>query len=667
MIKKFDDFFDKSNQEIFENVNAGVLDDTVTLDSIDQEDAQDFVEPDMVSDDRYLSKISNIVLKHLKKRITSKFLVHPFVLNIDDKKCAMIYNTNSYMILFKNGIEKEIVYFKSNPLLNGETKSEFSVSTRKLGFLAMIRSLVDLVSMNTSAVNEVRSTPEIGPATKPISGLATVAKKCADSLDDSVMAEFLKYYEKYDDNEIVKIMMESAEDDLTENLIEVRKVLCMNKTGTEVQETAARRAIQAVHMILCGNTWGCDPKQIAAMKNCWFFGAGQSGSLAIFIGPDGRYHVRESSDVMESKVNELQKKMDSVYNAAESICKYIKSGGRDFSMRKYIAKHRGMLITGVAGIGKSVSLNKAIAKVGLKENVDYKKFGNSTTGANEVYNQLYEGNNMLLIYDDTPDMFDTPLKISLWKLAMEGDEPNRLVVNPSGEAKKNSNIFYNASDPEMTRQDMYHKEIGKFTDYEKEAWLKKEEKRLKAEYTAKRGRKTTEDEYSYMDSDAIDKAVKDRALYNFKEYEENESHTLIPDRFIFNGFIVYISNNSLDTFRKSIRDHWDAISSRMTVIDISPTRKVIWAWLRKKILADAEDTTIKDEFRILPSESKVPLNEVLEYMDDIMEGKFNDDINIYGKINFRIVSNIRDYIYFDNPNWKEAILGEMLLSGAREI
>ena len=125
MIKKFDDFFDKSNQEIFENVNAGVLDDTVTLDSIDQEDAQDFVEPDMVSDDRYLYKISSIVLKHLKKRISSKFLVHPFVLNIDDKKCAMIYNTNSYMILFKNGIEKEIVYFKINPLLNGETKSEF--------------------------------------------------------------------------------------------------------------------------------------------------------------------------------------------------------------------------------------------------------------------------------------------------------------------------------------------------------------------------------------------------------------------------------------------------------------------------------------------------------------------------------------------------------------
>ena len=257
---------------------------------------------------------------------------------------------------------------------------------------------------------------------------------------------------------------------------------------------------------------------------------------------------------------------------------------------------------------------------------------------------MYEGNNMLLIYDDTPDMFDTPLKISLWKLAMEGDEPNRLVVNPSGEAKKNSNIFYNASDPEMTRQDMYHKEIGKFTDYEKEAWLKKEEKRLKAECTAKRGRKMTEDEYSYMDSDAIDKAVKDRALYNFKEYEENESHTLIPDRFIFNGFIVYISNNSLDTFRKSIRDHWDAISSRMTVIDISPTRKVIWAWLKKKILADAADTTIPDGLRILPTESEVPLNEVLEHMDDIMEGKFNDDINIYGKINLRIISNIRDYI-----------------------
>ena len=61
-----------------------------------------------------------------------------------------------------------------------------------------------------------------------------------------------------------------------------------------------------------------------------------------------------------------------------------------------------------------------------------------------------------------------------------------------------------------------------------------------------------------------------------KKYEKNEAITLLPDSFVFNGIIVYISNQTLATFMKNARDHWDALDRRMESIDISPTRKILW-------------------------------------------------------------------------------------------
>lgn len=661
MIKNFDDFF--NNQRIVESSLPKSespyedVDNGIAFDSKDLEDAKNFTEPRMVADDKYLAKISMIVIKHLRKRVSSPFMVYPFILSVDGKDCAMIMSQTSSLVLYKNGIEKTIAYFKGNPL-DGVNQSEFSVSTRKFGFLAMIRSLVNLiVGQEDGAVNEARSTPEITPATKPsYAAYTTICKKCNDTtaIPKDAMHEFLKLYELYDDAEI-KSMMCADPEDLPEALRIVQKGLCTKKDGITIDPTAAYRAIQVVHMILCGVTYGCDDKEANALKETWFWGAGKAGKLAIEYSDATGYVIKEAEDIMEGRVNALEEKMQSVYDAAVSVCKYIKSGGKDMSMRGEIAKHRGILITGVAGIGKSVSLNKAIKDVGLIENVDYKKMGNATTGAREVYHELYEGNNMLLIYDDTPEMFNAEGKISLWKLAMEADEGGRMVMNPDGEAKKNSTVFYDAADPTMTRQDRYLKEIGKFTHYEKKMWIKKEIKKINAEYSSKKEPVSKE-------------SIKIMAEKRFEEYEENEATSLIPDRFIFNGIIVYISNQTLSSFEKSAKDHWDAIFRRMEVIDISPTQKVIWAWLRKKILADAADDSKPDDLKIFPTKSSIDdysIDAAVEHIDSIMEGKYNDETTTYGQINFGTISNMREYIIWGNPKWKQKFLDNMKISAAR--
>lgn len=669
MIKKFDDFFDKSNQMVVES-SAQVaeseyedIENGIAFDDEDLTEAEDFQAPRMVADNKYLSKISMIVVKHLRKRVSAPFMIYPFVLTINGKDCSMIQSQTSSLVLFKDGVEKTIAYFKGNPLKEPGIKSDFAVSTRKLGFLAMIRTLVDFVATQFESdgkVNEARSTPEITPLSPKTLYVAYIplCKKLNDTtkIPKDAMYEFLKYFEMYEDSEIKKMLCNDPAE-LPEALQIVQKSLATQKDGVTIDANAATRAVYVTHMALCGVTYGLGDKEAKALRDVWFWGGGKSGKLAIEFSASGGYVVKEAEDVMDSRVDELQRKMNSVYRAAEGVCKYIKSGGKDISMRGEIAKHRGILITGVAGIGKTVALNKAIRDTHLIENVDYKKMGNATTGAREVYHELYEGNNMLLIYDDTPDMFDTPSKVSLWKLAMEGDEANRMVMSPDGEAKKSSRIFYNASDPDMTRQDRYFREIGRFTPYEKDEWIKKESKKIASEYKSRKGGE---------DSPLTAEGIKIMATKRFKEYEDNEAVSLIPDRFLFNGIIVYISNQTLSTFRKSVKDHWDAISSRMEMIDISPTRKVVWAWLRKKIMADAADAAKPDALRILPIETSIKIDDVVSHIDDIMEGKFNDESNVYGKINFRIIANIKDYITFESPEWKQKILDNMLLNSERE-
>ena len=88
MIKSFKDF-DKEliGQKIYE-----AIDDNINVENNDDFTEYDIEVPDLLSDNKYLLKMSRIVLKNLRKSGLGSFGVHPIIVNIDDVPGVYFYN-----------------------------------------------------------------------------------------------------------------------------------------------------------------------------------------------------------------------------------------------------------------------------------------------------------------------------------------------------------------------------------------------------------------------------------------------------------------------------------------------------------------------------------------------------------------------------------------------
>ncbi len=673
MIGSFSDFInEKTQQHIFENVvTTSVTDEGVMLDSKDKIELEKSEEPKirMVSDDKILSKMTIYVLNYLRKHIKNDlFFVDPFMLEIDGKDCSMICSKSNTMffVIYREGINKVITYFTKNPVGVGSVKSEHSVSTSKFGITQALQTLIDIFELdNDGRINEEIAPP---PSDSAIPWNKFYQKLYNESKHENLvipefMSAFIKLYNTKTTAEIVGKLTDK--DEKSEYIEEIRLAITGKTTWDGFSETVARRFVIAIHLLICGLTGKAEEPLAKRMReNLWFFGAGKSGEIAIDSEEGKGYFVKECKSVIDKKVDELQYKMDSESACAEAICRYIKSNGKDdIPLKREMGEHRGLLITGVAGVGKSYNLDTYVEE-NLAEGVDYIRFGNQTTGARQMYKDLCQHNNMLLIFDDTPEMFNTEQKIALWKNAMEDQEKKRVLRCPDGSARDSSSIYYPTTDPLFTRQDQYYKEIGKFTPQERESWIEKRKREILKTYTT--GKKRLKDEeIKYFDT-----ISKLRAENDFKKHEKNEAPTLLPDSFVFNGIIVYISNQTLATFMRNAGDHWDALDRRMESIDISPTRKILWYWLRRKIVSDMNNESIPNDLKILPVESPLlpdyKLSDLLTYIDDIIEGKYNTDREIYGKIEWGTIKSFRSYIMFGQKHWREKILENMRIDMLRD-
>ncbi len=671
MIESFKEFSKKTSNGIFEklspNVGNNIYDDVV-LDTKDQEELKKG-EPNIefISDNGILSKMTIVVIKKLRENIIyDKFCVYPYILKINGKKCSMIYSESESMFfaIYREGINKVITYFTENPINKPNSLSKLSVSTSKFGIEKSIETLITFLNferdeqLNEEIIAPPRKVTYVG-WDRIFAGLYDEETE-EDKIPKDIMLKFIRLYNNNaSDADIAKLVEESPKE--SDFLIKIKEYFS-NFTG--ISKASIQRVVLFIRFVICGvNDIVPEPAK-SNMEKLWFWGAGYSGKIAVETEGVEDFVVKDKTTYLEEKVDELQYKMDSESACAEAICRYIKSNGKDdIPLRREMGEHRGLLITGVAGVGKSYNLDKYIEE-NLAEGVDYIRFGNQTTGARQMYKDLCQHNNMLLIFDDTPEMFNTEQKIALWKNAMEDQEKKRVLRCPDGSAKDSSSIYYPTTDPLFTRQDQYYREIGKFTAQERESWIEKRKKEILKTYTT--GKKRMKDEeIKYFDSLSELRAERD-----FKKYEKNEAITLLPDSFVFNGIIVYISNQTLATFMKNAKDHWDALDRRMESIDISPTRKILWYWLRRKIVSDMNDETIQNDLKILPVTSPLlpdyNLSDLLTYIDDIVEGKYNTESEIYGKIEWGSIKSFKSYILFGQPNWKKKIKENMRINILRD-
>lgn len=633
MVRAFKDFFD--GKDLFE----AVVNRDTDVDMPDNEITKilDSMNPHFVSNDRFFSKIARI----LKKRIIAggmKVSVYPYIINIDDKNGVLLNMTNGYSIIcFRDSFKKCVELFWKFDL-DSDNTSLYSFSTATKGFSDIIDTIMMIISGDE--VHESLGPIERMPQAIPWKNVVASLRDCPMSIITKLLHEFATKSDK----EIKGNFIAAPYGD-EDNVYSVVK----SYFGADRAASVWERRVAAIHLMLSGTipdeakALCADIKWVGLAKGHDTIGDVTDeldgiGDEPLAIDVDAGKPVKVScmSSKLDEKIDKLDRKMNDVYDMADVMCKFIKSNGNDYrSFKKIFGEMRGLLITGIAGIGKTTGIFKALKNNNMQEYSDYYIVGNVSTGANELYYTFYQNSNSLVIFDDTPDMFDSELKASTWKKSVASSERERALTRPQGTIKsaqegKYDGMFYNVGD--MDRQDRYFKEVGKKTPEEKAEWMAKEKARIMKEGLKKDPETgTVIGEVSPSDAELM-------AKRNWNNRESKNLNPLIPDRFTFNGLVIIVTNLTFDSFRKSAKDHWEALSRRLMVVEIAPDYPTVWGWLKKKLRAEI-DSSAKEEDRLIPS---VYVEDFISFVDDVMEGKHNslDGKEVYGVINFGTIANM---------------------------
>ena len=146
MIKSFKDFDNElKSQKIYE-----AIDDDIREENGDVFTEEDVVIPDMVSDNRFLLKISKIVLKRLDAANLGEFGVHPTIITIDGVPGVYFYNYDNpsmNIVICRNTNGKHAYLFKEFNM-GGENVADLVLSTTKLGFSDIIDQLISNLTPN---------------------------------------------------------------------------------------------------------------------------------------------------------------------------------------------------------------------------------------------------------------------------------------------------------------------------------------------------------------------------------------------------------------------------------------------------------------------------------------------------------------------------------------
>lgn len=213
-----------------------------------------------------------------------------------------------------------------------------------------------------------------------------------------------------------------------------------------------------------------------------------------------------------------------------------------------------IFISGVGGIGKSETWNEIKKEMKLVKGKDYAERDNTTCNAKELYNFIYNNNGKVLVFDDTPKLFDSDFQIGFWKKALEpkGDFP--IVKCPT------------VSDMgDVIRGNFYSMESckeGGIVNYKKR-YLKEcpSQEMLKKVSKGKKGATVSDDE----------------------EDKVKTVERMIPDEMSIMSRFIIITNLSEKKLSSQLGDSWGAIRGRCKFYRIAPPVLVIWTKVKAKL------------------------------------------------------------------------------------
>ena len=614
MIKTFKSFDSElKGQKIYEAIDEDIREND---DNILTED--DIVVPDLLSDNKFLLKISRIVLKKLRKSNLGSFGVHPIVITVDGNPGVRFYNYDDptmNIIICRNTMGKHAYLFREFTM-GEENVADLVLSTTKLGFSEIIDAMIS--NLTPSNIDEAW---KHGDSYKSFTD-DDVLK--ASSMGNSTRELIVKLYTSLPGANIKKVydamlandpVSESIRKDIEKafgksNDSTVLKVAVIFGYALGKRSTGDANKDKDIKKVLDGLSTATSSTIISTT------------GVPVFLDDSSKEKMEEErKKALKEDTEKYMKDMDKIYQVASLMCKYVKNNCHLDANDWGLMRKRGMLITGKAGTGKTHSIDKALKDLGMKKNIDYFNVSSGNTAAGSLYKKLYDYNGKLIIFDDTAGLFDAPYKISFWKFALESDV-DKAVVELSQEAKNGENIGDNIYVPgRLSRLERYFVEVGRSTPKEKTTFIDKQYKKLEDAY-----RRETGDETALSKTKEAELKLDAEKLWN--EHEEKKKPKM-PNRFNFKGVVIVISNTTRKEFKKEVGDdNWDAITRRMRNFDLHPEPEAMWAKIKDTILKQTEDSSLTDDERLIPIHM---VDEFCEEVEKLLEQPAYRNIN-FGSI-----------------------------------
>lgn len=662
MIKKFKNFdadeFINKKKALKEALGEDIKDTVMESPEIDPDvNVDEIITGTPVYENPYLLKISNIIGKKLKSSGLGDFGVAYNVVYLDDTPGVRFFEKGGSrsIVCCRSTNEKSISIF-NNFEVGKENVAIVTYSTKKLGFKDMIDQLIDDLkgdTVNEGVINEAVDRYGSGWTIKEVMAF--------EKLDHSERDFVYSFIRKFGKTTAAAqfLAMATGGDPVATRVWKKYKGTDDVKGGpVKYMMDMANTVVTAANGVKQSGSYqaAVDDKILNNLiDDCK--GAGP----AIVTTSEVAYDTGEEIDELEVRRAEMEAKhkamidedvknyestMKELEMVLTAMCNYVHQNGNLDANDKSVMSRRGILLTGKGGIGKTNTLKRVLKNKNMVLNRDYVWAGSGNSTADSVYQLMYEYNGKLIVFDDSPNLFDGDYRVSMWKNALQTDIEDCLIGYPGKESKLR---VYNVRRLKGDRQKQYYTEIGRKSADDKTDFYKKEMKKYSLYYSpsAPGGVASKED----ADQELIDLYMS-KIDDSWKDEEENTQPSM-PNEFIFTGCVVIISNLERDGFINEVgKGNWDAISSRFDNYDISPYSETLWRVMKKKILDEFENKSIPDDKCVIPRDM---VEEFIEEVETLLA-----DPN-YQSINWRTLTMFHDVLNGapGRATWKSKLRREL--------
>lgn len=639
MIKTFKDFDKELNgQKIYE-----AIDDDIRDENGDIFTEEDVVIPDMVSDNKFLLKISKIVLKRLDAAGLGTFGVHPTIITIDDVPGVYFYNYDNpsmNIVICRNTYGKHAYLFKKFNI-GGENVADLVLSTTKLGFSDIIDQLISNLTPN--AIEE-------GMIYEWAEGSYNYSEKDVEkvaNLPIDIRQSIINLLGKASSNAVAK-------DIFNNNTFEPFATLYTAIEGiySRINQSNVRKVVDIFNKAL--NNESAHDETYSVLNGCKY-GGKTAITTATGVSAMIEDDIEEFSEAYKKRIEqdteEYKRSMDRIYEMAVSMCRYVKQNGDLNDDDLSALPKRAMIITGKGGIGKSESIRNALNDEGMVEDRDYYNMTSGSTAVQALFKKLYDYNGKLLIFDDSGELFNSTYKLNMWKHALDPDIENadiELSRAAVGDKSSDSRMYVPSG---KTRQERYFLEVGHSSIEEKSKFYKKRFDEMEKKYREETGDRS-------LLSPSIRKEFNENIDIEWNKHEE-EKEPLMPNKFRYKGVVIIISNETRDSFKKEVGvGNWNAIVDRMRSFDLHPMAESIWAVIKEKILKqrDMSESDLPSRMCMIPRDI---VDEFIEEVERLLE------MPQYREMTWRIVAKDMNRVLNGakgRAHWKEDLAGLMDIS-----